>query len=278
MKLIIVCIDFSKTSLHALEYAILLANKAHASVMMIWVDNQTSSEAVFTDGGAELREESKRNLEEIIQTYGDKLVHGKLKYKLRKGKVYFEIAQQAKNLNADLVIAGTHGVTGYEEFWIGSNAYRIVTNSPCPVITIRQQFDFNNKVSNIILPIDNTQNTRQKVPLAVKLAKMFSAKIHLLALYSTSIKSLHNKVDNSAMQVKTYIIEQGIKCNCESRMAANITQATLEYSNKAGGELIIIMTEQETTVANILLGEYAQQMVNYSDVPILSVHPKEIYK
>ena len=62
---------------------------------------------------------------------------GEFNYKIRKGKVHVEIANQAKYSDAMLVIAGTHGVTGFEEFWIGSNAYRIVTYAPCPVITVR---------------------------------------------------------------------------------------------------------------------------------------------
>ena len=37
------------------------------------------------------------------------------------------------------------------------------------------------------------------------------------------------------------------------------------------------MTEQEPTAANILLGAYAQQMVNHSPIPVLSIHAKELY-
>ena len=35
------------------------------------------------------------------------------------------------------------------------------------------------------------------------------------------------------------------------------------------------MTEQETTTANLILGPYAQQLVNHSKVPVLSIHPKD---
>jgi len=276
MKLIIVCIDFSRASMHALEYAIFLANIVKANITMLWVDNQTGAEFVFSDGGTELRVETKRNFEEIIQKYGNKLKNGSLKYRMRKGKVYFEIEQQARQLKADLIIAGTHGVTGYEEFWIGSNAYRIVTNAPCPIITIRQQYDFSGGINNIILPIDHTKNTIEKVPFALMMAKLFDARINLLALYSTGLKSLQRKVDHSAEKVKKMIGDHGIECNCKARKADNITQSILKFSDEVGGDLIMIMTEQETTVANILLGEFAQQMVNYSSVPIVSVHPSEI--
>ena len=48
MKEIIVAIDFSKCSLHALDYAIMIANQMHANIKMVWVDNQSSVDMVFT--------------------------------------------------------------------------------------------------------------------------------------------------------------------------------------------------------------------------------------
>jgi hypothetical protein len=54
----------------------------------------------------------------------------------------------------------------------------------------------------------------------------------------------------------------------------NISKDTIDYALKIGADLITIMTEQETP-ANILLGVHAQQMVNQSPVPILSIHPVE---
>ncbi len=277
MKQIIVGIDFSKTSIHALLYAISHANKTSADVMMIWVDAQTSAETVFSDTGVELKEEANRNFEEIMDTYKGMMEKGELTYKLRKGKVYNEIAMLARQINADLVITGTHGLTGFEEYWIGSNANRIVINAPCPVITIRNQFAFTKGINNIVIPIDHTKNTRQKVPFAAEIAKDWHATVHLLALYSTELKSLRALVDNSAAEVKQYLDENGIACVSESLSAENVTLSTIEYAEKIKAELIAIMTEQETTTSNILLGAYAQQMVNYSTVPVLSVHPKEIY-
>ena len=45
---------------------------------------------------------------------------------------------------------------------------------------------------------------------------------------------------------------------------------------QADANLISVMTEQEKTARNILLGPYAQQMVNHSPIPVLCIHPKEM--
>jgi len=276
MKQILVGIDFSKNSIHALEYAIQFANKVEANITLLWVNNTASSEYIFDDTLIEIKKEKRLNLEKLIEQYQKKLSPGKLSFKLRKGKVHLEVATQAKQINADLIVAGTHGVSGFEEYWIGSNAYRIVTHAPCPVITIRYDFPFKDKINKILLPIDSSQETKQKLPVTIKIAKNYNADIHVLAMYSTPIKSLQRRVDNHAIQVKEILNKEGINCVISSVEADSLTNATLNYAQENNADLIAIMTEQETTTANIFLGPFAQQLINHSAIPILSLRSKEL--
>ena len=271
MKEIIVAIDFSKGSMYALDLAIDIANKTDANIMMVWVDNQSEADSV-----AEIRNEAKSHIEKIEEEYQKKLNKGKLSYKLRKGRVYSEIANQAKYNDADLIIAGTHGTSGFEKMWMGSNAFRIVTYAPCPVITIRYGFNFNKKLERIILPIDSSMDTRQKVPFTCKIAKYFDAEIHVLGLYTTSLKAIQRKVDTYVDQVEKYLKDNNVKFVINFVTADNTTNSTIEYSQKVNADLIAIMTEQEKTAANFWLGPYAQQMVNNSPIPVLSIQPIEI--
>ena len=275
MKQVLVAIDFSKTSLNALQFGIMLANKSKANLQMVWVDNTTSEEVVYEDTSGDERAEKLEMLKDLQEKYKKALKGGKLDYKIRKGKVYIEVAQQAKNIGADVVVSGTHGVSGFEEFWIGSNAYRIVTHAPCPVVTIRQGFEVKD-IRKMVLPIDSTQETRQKIPAAADIAHLFKSEVHILSLYSTPLKSVHKRVDNYALQVRQYLDEQKIQHVSEIRESDNITRSTLEYSESVGADMIVIMTEQETTTANLFLGPYAQQMINHSTIPVLSVRSKEL--
>ncbi len=278
MKDIVVAIDFSNGSLHALDYAIEFANHMKANLMMTWVNKQIIMDT-FNGEVNEYKEEAIKNFEELLEAKKGMLKYGKLTYKLRKGKIYQEIASQARAINAGIIIAGTHGVTGFEEFWIGSNAYKIVSYAPCPVITVRYDFPISSEgIKRIVLPIDSSVDTKQKLPFAIQLAKDLSADIHLIALYSTSLKSLQRRVENSALTAERLIQDAGINYTLTSKVSDNITNSTLEYANDVNADLIAIMTEQETSANNILLGPFAQQMVNYSHIPVLSIQPKEIYE
>jgi len=278
MKKILVGIDFLESSINALKHAISIGNKANCDVLMIWVHRPEYSKEVFLFEPEKLPDIIKEKFQELIDKYQPALKNNKLEYKICEGKVYKELCKEAEVENADMIIVGTHGSSGFEEFWIGSNAYRIVSHAPCPVITVRTQYEFDSDIKNIVIPIDSTLETRQKLPFTTKLAKYFGAEINIVSLYSTTIKAVRNRVDNYSKQVAKYLDEENVNYTLEAIEAENITNSTIEYARKMDAELIAIMTEQETTTANLFLGAYAQQMVNHSPIPVLSVHAKEYIK
>ncbi len=276
MKQIVVGIDFSKNSIHALEYAVHFARHAGAGLTLVWVNNATTSEYIFDSLNGEIKQEKKENFRELLDEYGPKIGKQKIDFKLRKGKVHTEMNAVAKMVNADLIIAGTHGISGFEEYWIGSNAYRIVTHAPCPVITLRYDFEYKDQIKRIILPIDSSQETRQKLPVTLEIAKLFNSEVFILAMYTTTLKSFHKRVDNFAEQAKEALVKEGVRHHMEKKQTDNLVQATIDYAGNKSADMIAIMTEQESTTANIFLGPFAQQLINHSPVPILSIRSKKL--
>ena len=72
-----------------------------------------------------------------------------------------------------------------------------------------------------------------------------------------------------------YLEEEGIPYHRDAIFVDNLTTSTIDYAKKVRANLISIMTEQETSPYNLLVGPYAQQMVNNSPFPVLSINPKE---
>ncbi|MBU2465628.1 MAG: universal stress protein, partial [Bacteroidetes bacterium] len=209
MKEILVAFDFSKNALHTLEYALMYANQMGTGIHLVWVDN-TSTPDQMMNIEQTLRIETKKYFDDIVAKYQPKLKQGKIQIHLRKGKVYSEIEMLAKQINADIIFAGTHGVSGYERFWIGSNAYRIVTSAPCPVITLRADYTFRNDIKRILVPIDSSAESRQKLPFTAALAEAFQAEIHLILLYNSSISVIRNRMKSSADEALKCLKEKNI--------------------------------------------------------------------
>jgi nucleotide-binding universal stress UspA family protein len=274
MKKILVPIDFSGDSVNALEHAIVIANKFKADVRMIHVKSKHSNyddTFDFKDFNTVLSTSIKDYFEIKLQKYKDTL-YGKLDYKIREGKIYGEICNQAKYDDSDLIVMGTHGVSGFENLWMGSNAYRVVSHAPSPVLSLR--FDYDKKdFKKIVLPLDATKETRQKVPLITEIAKAFNAEIFVVTINEKDKQSVIRKLEQYNQQVSEYISNKGVKCSTNNLIGSNLTDITIEYAEKNNADLIAIMTEQSESAKNIFLGPYAQQMVNHSTVPVMSFKP-----
>jgi len=274
MKKILVAIDFSKGSLRALKYAIKLANKLEAGVLMCWVLKPDSNDSLFKNHTDKLIEDGKKRFAEIIKEYKKELTHGKLEFKIREGKIHVEIANQAKYSDAVLIVTGTHGISGFEEFWLGSNARRIVTSAPCPVITVRYDFCFTKEITKIVLPIDSSLDSRQKVPFTTDIAELYDAEIHVVGTYKSPSekKNVARYVDQTVK-----FIEENSNVKVVVAEAKKKPAEIINYAKAVDAELISIMTEQEPSTLSILLGASAEQVVTHSPIPVLSIHPKELY-
>lgn len=271
MKKILCAVDFSAGSLHALDYAIKLACIFPADIEMVWVDNSTEASRLAAIS-RDVRLEVKKQFDELVEDKKGSCKNVSLSYKLKKGKVYQEIASLARAGNADLIVAGSHGVSGFEQHWIGSNAYRIVSHAPVPVITVRSSYEVSRGFNKIVLPIDSTSETKLKVPFTTSLAKEFGASIMVLALFSTNLRSLQRKVESNADAACKMIESEGVKVSCNKRSSGNITKSTIEFADEMDADMIAIMTEKESSSSSVFLGHYAQQMVNNSPVPVLSIN------
>jgi len=275
MHPIIVAVDFSNTSIHAVEYAISLANKMKSDIHLIWVDKISTQESVYPDTSNENRNEAKKRFEELIGLYSHKLAKGiTMEYKLRKGRIYREVDNFARLSEAELIITGSHGISGYEEYWIGSNAYKIVTYTSSPVITVRHDFNIKTKIDRILAPMDGSTETLQKIPFIVKLATLFKSEVHLVATHNSHLKSIQRITEKITQTAASYLQQHQVRFIEDSIVANDLTKAVLSYAVNVDADLIAIMTEQETPV-NILLGAQAQQLINQSPIPVLSIHPQE---
>ncbi len=272
MKKILVAIDFSECSINALEHALTLADKAGADIRMVWASKPESLKEVFEVIPENVEEAVGNKFKELVDKYKAGLDKNKIDYKIRKGKIYKEVVNEAEEWKADIIITGTHGASGFEEFWIGSNANKIVTATKLPTITIRGGVDIERDLNKIVLPIDSSIETRQKATITARLAHYFDAEIHVLALHTTSVAAIKLRVQQYAQQVKKFFDDEEIKNQYVELDADNITRSTIDYAVKNEANLISIMTEQEKSPSNLWLGPYAAQMVNHSPIPVLSIH------
>ncbi len=275
MKSILVPVDFSKDSINALEYAMQIANKVKASITVIHVRKDKNYDQPFIIEGSE--KEYGKTVDDfcndLIKKYSGKYKGGgSINYVIKLGKIYKAISDQAIKDKAFLIIMGTHGVSGFEEFWLGSNSYRVVCKAPCPVITVRQGFH-KKEIKKIVLPIDAFRETRKKVPFTADLASELGAEVHVISVRTTQRVDIKKRLGNYVNQTADYLKKRNIKVITDELYGSDIADITASYAVHEGAQLISIMSNHRGTPVNMHISTTAQQMVNHSAIPVLSIHP-----
>jgi nucleotide-binding universal stress UspA family protein len=268
MKTIIVPLDFSDESLTGLNLSLMLAAKTGASIQMVHVIKNKTGD--YYEQVEKENQFAKMKFEEIIKKYKEKdKINCSLNYTIKEGKIFKEIADLADTYEDSITVLSTHGASGFEELFIGGNAYKITSHSRNPVITIRRS-KISSNIDKIVLPLDFTFQTREKVPYTVKLAKVFNSTIHILTISLSKMKSVEKKLHQYSKQVASYLDTQKTSYTVQHLHGSNLTDVTLDYARSIDADLISIMTEQEKSASNLLLGNFAHQMINKAFIPVLS--------
>ena len=268
MKTIIVPIDLSDESLNGLNLAMMLAAKTGADILLVHVIGKNTGD--YYKQMENENQLAQTKFEDILRKYKEKVnLNFTLSYIIKEGKIFKEIADLADKHEDALTVLSTHGASGFEELFIGGNAYKITSHSRNPVITVRRS-KIPSNIDNIVLPLDMTFQTREKVPYTVELAKKFGSKIHLLTIRLSNLKSIEKKLHQYAEQVASYLDNHKVPYTVEHLHGGNLTDLTLEYSRSIDADLISIMTEQEKSASNLLLGNFAHQMINKAYIPVMS--------
>jgi nucleotide-binding universal stress UspA family protein len=262
MSQIIVGIDFSSSSMTALRLAIDIANRTGADILMAWVENNEKNV-----------DEAKEELNQLAIENKSKLGGKSISYITCTGKVYQAMAKLVKDENPDLLVIGAHGKGGYDEKYAGQNAFKMIIECNAPVLVVRETFNFDKHLEKLVLPIDSSRDTRQKVPWTIEFAKMFpQSSICILGVQTSNVKTVRSDVMSYVASVEKFLTQHALPFTTDFVDTENVALATIEYSKSINADLIVTMVEQEKTISNFFfLGPYLQQMINQSPFPVLIV-------
>jgi nucleotide-binding universal stress UspA family protein len=139
LERILVPVDFSDCSLDALEYAVVVAQQAKASLLLLHVLEPRSYGLDFTLGHSRVRRSEvsswRNRLEELLLSHQHS--HVPMESQLRGGTPADSILDSAKALPCDLIVMGTHGRRGIAHGISGSVAEAVLRKALCPVIAVR---------------------------------------------------------------------------------------------------------------------------------------------
>jgi nucleotide-binding universal stress UspA family protein len=280
-KRILVPIDFSETSQLAIRHACFLAKINRGEVLLLHVvarnletygviQPEINLDISYKNIAVAVEKKLEQLAADLRNEFGIPVLT-----EVSTGNVSLEVVKICEEEKCGLVVMGTQGYSALEMIFIGSNTMKVLGASKVPVMSVRTP-ESENGYRNIVLPLDSSTHSRQKVNLAIELCHDFGSQLHVVGMTDS---------DESSFEMKLGVIFNQIEKLAEERKVYTTTKilhnpdnkakATLKYTEEVNGDLIIIMSDQDVEYTGIFLGPYASQVINYSKVPVLTVMPEQ---
>ncbi len=274
MKKIIVPIDFSKHSEYALEAASILAKKNNSQIFALHMleisdatlidsDNEQHAKAVFFLKLAEQK----------FNTFLDK--------KYLKGievipivkhfKVFSEINAVAKENDADLIVMGSHGTSGFTEIFVGSNTEKVVRHSQIPVLVIKEQpksMDY----KTVVFASDFSKECIKPYVNASRLLASFDSDINLLYVNvpADSFKS-SSQMEKTMTDFLTTADGNLNRMNAVNYVSDfTVEEGILTFAKKINADLIIIPTHGHKGIVHFFEGSISEDLANHANIPVMT--------
>ena len=264
VKPILVPTDFTEVAHTAINHAVELAKTIHSSVVILHVVKDEEERV-----NASLKLEEEVNLAKSIE--GTVEVSSMIKV----GNIFDDIGDAADEVNATLIVMGTHGASGWQKI-TGSNALKVITNSTVPFIIVQNEGIKESGYDTIVTPLDLHNETKQKLEIVADMAKYFDSEVHVVTPKETDEFLIH-KLNGNIAWAKRYLTGKGIKNTTHVvKKKGDFVNQMVEIANEVDADLISIMNLQKNSLLG-MLSNYEQEIItNKSQIPVLCVNPIDI--
>ncbi len=280
MKRILVPYDFSEVSEHALDLACQIAHKVDSEIMLINVIEHPTADSFKTLGIQDMDPMEQlyiKKMYEIVQkklsevVSNAKYANEKITTKIQLGNPFNTIIDQIVEEKASLLVVGTEGSEGLDEFLIGSNAEKIVRKASCPVITVQDKCELE-PIEQIVFASD-FQNTDDDFVSEVKdLQRVFDAKLNIVKI---NTPASFTSTRHDTRQMKDFAEKYGIdNYSIDIYNYRTEEDGIVLYAEDIDADMIALGTHQRKGVGHFLAGSIAENVVNHSQIPVWTSHLK----
>ena len=137
---IIVPWDFSQVAENAFQHAVNISKVVNREILLLHIvheERDKDAKAI----------ELKASTDKLAKEYGKKP-----SFEVVTGSIFHAIGETAKELKAEMIIMGTHGMKGAQKLF-GSKALKVVVSSRIPFLVVQDK-PAKNTIDTILLPID----------------------------------------------------------------------------------------------------------------------------
>jgi nucleotide-binding universal stress UspA family protein len=254
--------DFTSEAENALKHAIRISRLIEKDIVLLHIVKKKKE-----------MEDSRKKLEATAEEKTKKY-QLKITASVKPGKIFTAIGEFANEVDAELVIMGTHGVKGMQKI-TGSWALKVIVHSSVPFIVVKEA-PSNNGYKRIVLPVDYRTETKEKMNYVKYLFSLYESQFFVLKPNFTDVGFIQKTKANIAF-CKHFLEKRGIQF--EVHMAEgkkSFAEESLSFAKKNDADMILIVATKNLTVTDYMMGAHEQYIIgNDEGMPVMVINPSK---
>lgn len=266
IKKILVPVDYSESSLNALESAIYIAQRHNATLQIIHIrDILLEKEHPYPPDNA--KDFFNAMAGNLMMKYGVKT-----DVTFPEGIVGHVIVKTVPEKKIDLVVMGSHGESGPRDFFIGSNAYYVVKKATCPVLLIPAGKKWK-EFETLLLPATPALFSSKIHHFIYEFVKYNTRKctLHLLNV-GTDKKAAGSQWQSDIIaEIKNNDLSDKIAVTFSIYVSPDIAKSVLLTAKQIKADIVVIPPALDMVTNPFFVGPFSQKIIGHARVPVLSI-------
>lgn len=259
---IIVPYDFTEVAMNAVAHAVNLSKSFNTGVTLLHIVKKESEKK-------EMEQQLEAELQKIHEIYNVKPVG-----LIKEGTIFKTINQVAHEIDATMIVMGTHGMKGLQKV-TGSWALKVIVGSRIPFLVIQDPPKVKGNAIKLVFPVDFKTENKEKLKYVQLMSKYFPSKTLLFS--ATSKEGIVDpRTKANLVFCKTFMEEKNIDYELVlSKNESSFSQETIEFAKEREADIIIIMTTRDIAFHDYVLGAQEQYMIaNSAKIPVMVINPR----
>jgi nucleotide-binding universal stress UspA family protein len=221
-------------------------------------------------------EKAHHRLEEFVRKFFNGEIPSYVNLQVRCGSLIATIIDASKDFSSQLIIIKkSKRIIGKFAAFRRNNADKLIGQSFCPVLTISENFTHEG-IREIVMPVDISKKTDDKVRWAIFLAKSFNARVTIISVLDINIEARTSLAYRKAVTMEEQLKSENIDCDVLviTETSGQHYESFLQQVSKVNPDLIVIMTHEESLLFGEYIGTFAREIIHRAEQPVFNVVPR----
>ena len=212
---------------------------------------------------------------------------------LCEGNPVTEILSCAASLNADLLVLGTHGRSGFERLVLGSVTEKVLRKATCAVLTVPPALPdavpaAPGLFKDILCPVDFSETSMRALHYAMSIAQEADARLAVLHVLSHEFENVPDVAVDPGISIAMFTeqraaaVRQRLRdaipetvaayCSVETLMTRGTPwREVLRIAGERRSDLIVMGVQGRSAVDLLFFGSTTQHIVRTATCPVLTL-------